>query len=465
MRPYFAPEEMALLPPTSDAGVGRFPSPQGSKVTLESHGLGCRCPFFEPATNGCRIYGARPLDCRLYPFLLMRDPATSAVVLGMDMLCPFIQDHRPAPALVEYGRWLASYVEGDEMTATVAANPGLIQAYQDSAVVLYPLPRLDAAVNPPGDGGLRPLTLDDQPLVDLHLALARKATGTRLAAYAFPSLFLWRDLFDYSWTLIDEQLCIFAQEKMGQRKEEMPGLAFMPLPPLGARPSPIAVREAFRLMDRRNTTSALSPQALSRIEDVDETSRGFFEALGFRLMPKGTDYLYRREDLAALSGNRYRGKRSAYNACARRGVSYEPYRPEDEAACLALFESWRAGRRRVHADPLSLALLDDAAWLHRRALAEAEALGLIARVARLDGKVLGYLLGYSLGPDAACVLLEVSELTVTGVAQFLFREFCREQPLDVAFISAMDDSGLEHLRRVKQSYHPARLISSSIVTR
>lgn len=464
MRPYFAPEEMALVPEAPEAnhdGAGWFPSPQGAKVTLEPHGPGCRCPFFEPKTNGCRIYDRRPLDCRLYPFVLMRDPADGSVVLGMDLICPFIEAHREAPSLVEYGRWLASYAEEEGMVRAVTDNPGLVQGYQETAVVLERLPRLTAAA---ASAGLKPLTLADQPLIELHLDLYRQSTGTRLSGYAFPALWFWRDLFDYSWMFIDEQLCVLAEERAPDR----PHAVFMPLPPLGTQRSAVAVREAFRLMDRRNPNPSLS-----RIEDVDEGSQGFFEALGFHVAPKGMDYLYRRDDLVALKGNRYRGKRSAYNACVRQGrqrggLSFEPYRPEDASACLSVFQSWRADRRRVHPDALSTAMLDDAASLHRLALQEAgggRRGGLMARVARMGGKVQGYIVGYPIGPDTVAVLLEVANHEMTGLAQFLFREFCREQPPAVAFVSAMDDSGLEALRRVKQSYHPARLISSYIVTR
>ena len=52
---------------------------------------------------------------------------------------------------------------------------------------------------------------------------------------------------------------------------------------------------------------------------------------------------------------------------------------------------------------------------------------------------------------------------VPGLAQYIFREFCRTLSR-FEFINAMDDSGLEGLRRAKQSYHPAMMVPSYIVT-
>jgi hypothetical protein len=61
------------------------------------------------------------------------------------------------------------------------------------------------------------------------------------------------------------------------------------------------------------------------------------------------------------------------------------------------------------------------------------------------------------------VMFEVSDLSVKGAAQYMFRELCREmQPFDR--INAGSASDLDNLARVKESYRPAeRLPSHTLV--
>jgi hypothetical protein len=64
-----------------------------------------------------------------------------------------------------------------------------------------------------------------------------------------------------------------------------------------------------------------------------------------------------------------------------------------------------------------------------------------------------------LNHDTFCILYEITDLSVKGLAQFIFREFSRELK-GYRYLNIMDDSGLENLKQVKLSYKPVRLIPS-----
>ncbi len=56
-------------------------------------------------------------------------------------------------------------------------------------------------------------------------------------------------------------------------------------------------------------------------------------------------------------------------------------------------------------------------------------------------------------------MFEVSDLSVKGAAQYMFRELCREvQPFDR--INAGSASDLDNLARVKESYRPSERLNS-----
>ena len=290
---------------------------------------------------------------------------------------------------------------------------------------------------------LRPLTLSDKPLFDLYAS----QTPTKLASYAFAPLYVWWDVFGFYWAIINDRFCVFAKQGSDY---------FMPIIPLGATPSERATREAYAFMLEVNRA-----KHIARIENVPVDFLPFLSAIGFTSTLKGTEYLYETESLIQLKGNRYKGKRASYNAFIRHHpfTKIQPYQSTYLGDCLALYDSWQQVRRMQFDDDVYQGMLDDSRGAHHMGLINYEELGLVGRIVLIDGQLTGYTFGYALNTEIFCVLFEVTDLQIKGLAQFLFREFCREQAA-YRFINAMDDSGLENLKRVKLSYRPSELIQS-----
>lgn len=290
---------------------------------------------------------------------------------------------------------------------------------------------------------LQPLTLGDKSLFD-HYA---QKTSWELSTYAFAPIYIWRELFQLYWTIIDNQLCVFTCQN---------GNYFMPIMPLGKSPSKKAICESYRFMLETNGT-----EPIARIENVPETLLPFFRDLGFQVFRKETEYLYSTDSLFQLKGNCYKSKRGTYNAFLRnqREVTLAPYRVEDYSDCIELYELWRQERRNTSRDPLYQGLLDDSEHAHHVGLLNAGEIGLEGIVVQIGGKLKGYSFGYPLNHRVYCIIFEITDTRLKGTAQFLFREFCRRKAA-YPLISTMDDSGLENLKRVKLSYHPAKQINS-----
>jgi hypothetical protein len=85
---------------------------------------------------------------------------------------------------------------------------------------------------------------------------------------------------------------------------------------------------------------------------------------------------------------------------------------------------------------------------------------------RVNNKIVAYTFGYWLTPATWCVLLEVADRSVPGLAQWVFRETCRmAEAQGAVWINAMDDSGLPGLRAAKLAYHPTAVLTTWIATR
>jgi Fe-S-cluster containining protein len=468
LRPYFTEKEIHRAV-AHGIDPARFPDSAGSQIAVVPHptGDGYLCPAFDPATAHCRIYEARPLDCQIYPLAVMWNADRTQVVLGWDVKCPWLGEAPVMPrgarrfggeragTLEAHADRVSQLLEQDETLDALVDHPRLVGPFQDDVVIIRPLPRVTARLTA-GPGrhapALRPLTLADRPRFEQALLPG----GMPLAAQAFPSLFIWRDIFTYRWTELAGHFCLFAEYADG---------LFMPLPPLPLDRAdqaglPLALTRAMALMHERNRGSAVT-----RIENVPEHLKTELESLGYRLAPKEPDYVYQAAELTALAGDRFKSQRAACNRFEREHRHrYEAYEPRHREECLRLYRQW-AGQQAARDLPVEArAMLEDAEAAHRQALSHHAELGLMGRVVLVDGTVRAYTFGFPLGPAVFCVLLEVTDRTVHGLAPFIFREFCREAAgRGCASINTMDDSGLPGLARSKQAYHPARLVPSYVL--
>jgi Fe-S-cluster containining protein len=456
LRPYFTELEIAEavahgLSPLS------FPDRAGSQIDLRHNpsGEGYVCPAFDTTTGHCGIYEARPLDCRLYPLALMWDAAHTEVVLGWDTKCPFLRETVP-DTIAAHARQVADELTAEALIERVVANPRLIGPFQDDVVIVRSLPQLTARlVQAHPDPRLHPLTPEDAPRFARVLEQAQLLADDALAAYAFQYHFIWTPLLQYSWMETHGSFFLFARSPDGW---------FMPLPPLGVRSLDDASREAFRLMQEWNGHSPVS-----RIENVMGPQKRVLEQGGFQFRPKDADYLYQAEALARLMGDRYKSQRALCNRVEREHtMTVEPYRAHHRTGCLALYDQWssqKRSRQRDRHDSMSLLLLEDAKGAHGFVLAEPERIGLSGTVALMENRIVAYTFGYWLTPRVWCVLLEVADRSIAGLAQWLFRDTCRTAVKGGAVaINAMDDAGLPGLREAKRAYRPTALIDNWVVT-
>jgi len=236
---------------------------------------------------------------------------------------------------------------------------------------------------------------------------------------------------------------------------------FMPLMPLGPRPLDETIAEAFLLMQQWNGCSPVS-----RIENVAGFKIPEVTLANLQCRRKEGDYLYRAEPLAALSGDPYKSQRALCNRIDRaRTATLEQYGDEHRAGCLALHERWVSQKREGALDPVGAMLLQDAAAAHVHALAEHAQLGLNGTVVMMRDTVVAYTFGYWLTPETWCILLEVADRSIPGLAQWLFRETCRTAiDQGAIYINTMDDAGLLGLRNAKLAYHPASVVENWVIT-
>ncbi len=454
LRPYFTSLEI------SDAvahGVleSFFPDKSGSQVDLVENpiGEGYLCPAFDSKSGRCGIYDVRPLDCRLYPLALMWDASGREVLLGWDSKCPFMRD-ASSSTIREYAERVATSLTDETIVEAIAAYPRLIGRFQEDVVVLKTLPHLTVRLGPKRVAPqLRPLTLADAPYFAKAFERAQVIGHDMPAAFAFPYHYIWSSLLPYWWMESDHTLFLFAESPDGW---------FMPLPPLGAGPLDQAVERAFALMRSWN-----GPSPVSRIENVTEFQRQLLERDRIQFHRKEGDYLYQVEALAALAGDHYKSQRALCNRAAReQAITKEPYRSDYHSDCALLYRRWADQKRQGHLDQMGDLLLEDAEKAHALVFREHELIGVSGTVLKVNNGIAAYTFGYWLTPRTWCILLEVADRSIPGLAQWVFRETSRTAMAQGAvYINAMDDAGLPGLRVAKSSYRPSAVLDTWVITR
>ncbi len=292
---------------------------------------------------------------------------------------------------------------------------------------------------------LNKLKLSDKKTFDRYLSLSKH----ELSVYAFANIYIWRKFFDIRWSVIEGSLCVFFQDKIG---------TFLYLAPLGATNNPLAVAEVFKILRQLNKNPLFS-----HIENVEEKDLGFYKDLGLECALKSHDYLCLRADLAGLKGDKFKSKRASCNYFTRHfDFAYTKLDLGHRHDCLELYDIWAKQRRAENYGQVYKAMLEDSRISLGEAFANYPALGFTGGIVKVSQEIKGFTFGFALNAHTFCILYEITDLSIKGLAQFIFRAFAEELK-DYKYINVMDDSGLENLKKVKLSYHPDRLIPAYII--
>jgi len=292
---------------------------------------------------------------------------------------------------------------------------------------------------------LKAISLKDKAVFDKYLNLERH----ELSVYAFENIYIWKALCNVEWCLIKKSLCVFLRDGLG---------SFLYLSPLSNEKDPEVIEEVFKILNKFNKN-----KNASRIENIEEKDISFYEKSGYGCNQKSSDYLCLRSDLENLKGNKLKSKRSSFNYFVKNNnFEYLPFSLQDKKGCLELYDGWILQRSSLTKDRVYLGMLDDSKRCFELMLEGFGGLNLTGRAVKINHEIRALTFGFPLNTNTFCILYEITDLSVKGLAQFIFAKFSSELK-EYKYINIMDDSGLENLKKVKLSYHPVKLISSYIV--
>ena len=173
------------------------------------------------------------------------------------------------------------------------------------------------------------------------------------------------------------------------------------------------------------------------------------------------DYLYLREEMATLPGNRFHKKKNRINYfTARHNHEVHDLSAQHLCGCLQLLDEW--ARVAEVEDNNSFGLEMDAT---AEALALSDVLGLEGIVVTVEGIVRAFAVGDRLNRETAVCHFEKADHFMEGLSQLVNREFARLLFRDCRYVNREQDLGEPGLRTAKLSYHPVELVKKFRVRR
>lgn len=275
----------------------------------------------------------------------------------------------------------------------------------------------------------RPLSMEDKPLLDDHL----ERLQPRVSELSFAGLFLFRRAHDYHLSYVHNSLVLLGKGYDSRQYF---------LPPLGGDVAEtLAVLFGYGLELYGADEAFVAEHLMETGLQVTEERDSF-------------DYLYLREELAYLPGNRFHKKKNRINYFStRHNYAVEILSPQHRAGCLTLLGVWYS--MAEHEGSLSLNLELEAT---SEAITMAKELGLKGVVISVEGVVKAFALGERLNRETAVCHFEKTDPFMEGLSQLVNREFAARLFTDCRYINREQDLGEPGLRNAKLSYHPVELV-------
>lgn len=288
------------------------------------------------------------------------------------------------------------------------------------------------------------LELKDKDIFQKFLKLYKPETSE----LTFTNLFVWRSHYKFQWSLYKDWLFIVSLE--GE-------YGTFAMEPVGPSPRGEVVRNVLEWMRDENKEN--NP----RIERADERIVSEIEgAKGIMIEPTRDhfDYVYLRDELVQLAGNKYRSKRNHINQLLRTySYRYSDLTDEHIQDCIELQDRWCEMKRCE--DDLDLLGEWDAV---KEILNSYESLDVQGGVVTIENKVMAFTIGQMLNENTAVVHIEKADPDIPGLYPVINQQFCENNWKDARYINREQDLGMPGLREAKLSYYPDHLVKKFRIT-
>jgi hypothetical protein len=275
--------------------------------------------------------------------------------------------------------------------------------------------------------------------------------------FTFTNLFMWRNYYNFLFMEYKEHLILFSNDYLKNRKKPINTgskdyIYFFP--PIGSNPDKIII-ELFE--NNSNIEVHRVPEIICEILTQNEQ----FTKLNLNYLEdrNNWDYIYNKEEILNLVGNKYRqNRRWLQKFFANYNYDFKLITEDLIEKCKELQLEWCI--MRACTEDESLEAEQEAIY---EALNNFKALGFSGGLICVEDKCAAYSFGEMLNDKTLVIHIEKAHMEYEGGYQAINNLFLKSCCADAIYVNREQDLGIEGLRRAKESYKPIKMNKKSII--
>lgn len=286
----------------------------------------------------------------------------------------------------------------------------------------------------------REIEIEDKPIIEETLSKVR----TMSCEYVFGNYYIWKKMNDSKIAFLDGDYIIFFENYYSLGKK---GFLF----PTDAADTERIISAVLEYCSANEIEPVFFDVSKDDVEKIKEL---FLDKCEITEQREHFDYIYSVEDLAALPGRKFHGKRNHLARFKENNWSFELITRENIEDCIAMNGEW-CRKNDCRRDEI----LKQECCAVKLALKNFFELDFFGGLIRVDGKVAAYTVAERLNGDTAAVHIEKAFSEIQGAYTAINQQFAEQiaQKNGYKYLNREEDVGVEGLRRAKLSYNPVEL--------
>lgn len=290
------------------------------------------------------------------------------------------------------------------------------------------------------------LNISDKLNLDKYFKMA----DLKASELNFTNFFMWRDYYNFRYSIVNDFLCIISMMEVGQP------YCFFP------------IGDYSRLGELKCTIYMLREYfqeagCCFKLQRVPSEQVELVEQLGFNYTATedrdNFDYIYSVKSLSTLAGKKLDGKRNHINKFKKLYTfEYEEINQNNISDCKEILEKWCVQR-----DYLKDASLIAERKANLDLLNNYDALGVKGAMIKVDGIPQAFTVGEQLNDSTVVIHIEKANSEIHGLYPLVNQQFLANQWAELEFVNREQDLGLEGLRKAKLSYNPVCFVEKYTV--